>query len=169
MDTRRKEILELIKLMAWNTRTVEYAQYYLEGPGKYASPKELTLHVIELMTQDGSAMGFEPGDDIGDIVECLDDIAEHFHLLLSGSWFSEEDGLTGWLKALGERWGRNGVRVLYIEDPKEKVLPIYVVEEGKVSAILAQAQKAEIPICGVEELDDDADEEEDEAIDWTLG
>ena len=75
MDTRRKEILELIKLMAWNTRTVEYAQYYLEGPGKYASPKELTLHVIELMTQDGSAMGFEPGDDIGDIVAVINTIA----------------------------------------------------------------------------------------------
>lgn len=167
MNNSGKEILELVRLMAIDHNTVANAKYYYEGAGQNASLKEQTSRFIELLIRDGLAMGFEPGDDIGDIVWCLDDIAEHYHLLLSDSWFPEGGEITGWLKILGERWGRNGVRLLYIEDPKGKVFPVYAAAEDKVPAILDQAAKAGIAICGIEELEEE--EEDDEAIDWSLG
>ena len=132
--------------------------------------KERTIRFIELLIRDGLAMGFEPGDDVGDILWCLDDISEHYHLLLSANWFSQEDDMTGWLKTLGERWGRNGVRILYIEDPRERILPIYAAPEEAAPAILEKAARAGIAMCGIEELaDTEEEDEESNAIDWTLG
>ena len=95
MNLSDKDMLELLELMALNADTAKIAEHYLEGLGKDASVKERTSKFIELLIRDGSAMGFEPDDDIGDIVWCLDDIADHYHLLLSSSWFSESDGMIG--------------------------------------------------------------------------
>ena len=168
MDSLRTEIIRLTELMAQRKETVRNAVFYLEGLGKDASMKELNSHFIEFLIQDGSAMGFDLNDDIGDIVSCMDDIAEHFHLLISYSWFSEEDGLVGSLKKLGERWGRNGVKLLWLEDPKGSTYPVYAVSEEEVPAILEQARIAGIPVCDVSEMTDDDEEEDDGGLDWSM-
>ena len=168
MDALRNEILELLKITALKKETGEDAKLYLEGTGRYASMKEMRIRFIEFLIRDGSAMGFDANDDVGDILWCMDDIAEHFHLLLSDSWFSGEKDIAGCLRKLGERWGRNGVNLLWIEDPKRRMSPVYAAEKEAVPAILAQAAKADIPMHDVSELTDEDDDEEDE-IDWTLG
>ena len=167
MDSLRTAIVKLTERMAQRKDTVRNAVFYLEGPGRDASRKELSSHFIEFLIQDGSAMGFDLNDDIGDIVACMDDIAEHFHLLISDSWFSEEDGLIGSLKKLGERWGRNGVRLLWLPDPKGRVYPVYAVYEEEVPAILDQALRAGILVCDVAEMTDE-EEDEDAALDWSM-
>ena len=169
MDALRNEILELLKITALKSETVENAKHYLEGAGRYASMKELRIHFIEFLIQDGSAMGFDANDDVGDILWCMDDIAEHFHLLISDSWFSGEADIAGCLRKLGDRWGRNGVKLLWIEDPKRRMYPVYAVEAEAVPAILAQAAKADIPMHDVSELTDEDDEDEEDEIVWTLG
>ncbi len=170
MDQEKNEILELLRMMSINKDTIRNAEHYFETVGRNATHKERTTRFIEFLIQDGLAMGFEPGDDIGDIIWCLDDIAEHYHLLLSANWFSESDGMEGWLRTLGERWGRNGVRILYIEDPRGRIMPIYAAREEDAPAFLAKAAQAGIAMCGIEDLDE-AEEEDDEStdIDWSLG
>lgn len=168
MDTKAKEIMELLEMMAIDPNTIATAKHYFEGLGKDASMKERTNRFIELLIRDGLAMGFEPGDDVGDIVWCMDDIAEHYHLLISANWFSEEDDMTGWLRTLGEHWGRNGVRILYIEDPRGRIHPIYAAPEEAAPAILKKAAETGIAMYGVEELSE-TEEEDNEAIDWSLG
>ena len=168
MDALRNEILELVKITAQKSETVENAKHYLEGTGRFASMKEMRIRFIEFLIQDGSAMGFDANDDVGDIVYCMDDIAEHFHLLISDSWLAGAADIAGCLRKLGERWGRNGVNLLWIEDPKHRMFPVYAVEAEVVPAILAQAAKADIPMRDVSEMPDEDEDEEDE-IDWTLG
>ena len=168
MDALRNEILELVKITAQKSETVENAKHYLEGTGRFASMKEMRIRFIEFLIQDGSAMGFDANDDVGDIVYCMDDIAEHFHLLISDSWLAGAADIAGCLRKLGERWGRNGVNLLWIEDPKHRMFPVYAVEAEAVPAILAQAAKADIPMREVSEMPDEDEDEEDE-IDWTLG
>lgn len=168
MDSLRAEIIKLTELMAQRKDTVNNAVFYMKGLGKDASMKELNSHFIEFLIQDGSAMGFDLNDDIGDIVSCMDDIAEHFHLLISDSWFSEEDGLIGSLRKLGDRWGRNGVRLLWLEDPKGRMYPVYAVTEEEVPAILEQAGRAGIPVCDVSEMTDEEDEDDGGGLDWSM-
>ena len=98
------------------------------------------------------------GDDIGDIVWCMDDISERFHLMISDTWFEERDGLAGWLRTLGERWGRNGVELLCIEDPRGRMYPVYAAEASDVPGILQQAGRAGITIFPVRELGESAGE-----------
>ena len=64
MNLSDKDMLELLELMALNADTAKIAEHYLEGLGKDASVKERTSKFIELLIRDGSAMGFEPDDDI---------------------------------------------------------------------------------------------------------
>ena len=149
MDSLRTEIIRLTELMAQRKETVRNAVFYLEGLGKDASMKELNSHFIEFLIQDGSAMGFDLNDDIGDIVSCMDDIAEHFHLLISYR-------------------GRNGVKLLWLEDPKGRTYPVYAVSEEEVPAILEQARIAGIPVCDVSEMTDDDEEEDDGGLDWSM-
>ena len=68
MDALRNEILELVKITAQKSETVENAKHYLEGTGRFASMKEMRIRFIEFLIQDGSAMGFDANDDVGDIV-----------------------------------------------------------------------------------------------------
>ena len=154
MDNTAQEILALIRCMAHQDRIVEYAQHYFEGPGASASMKERTIRFIDLLIQDGSAMGFDEDDDVGDILWCMDDIAEYYHLMISEHWFSQEDDMSGWLATLGERWARNGVALLCIEDPKGKMYPVYAAASEDVPQILEQASRAGIAIYDVRELRD---------------
>ncbi len=167
MSDRDEAFMKLVQMMAHDKKTVENAAYYLDGPGRGATDKEKRIKLIDLLLQDGSAMGFDDNDDVGDIVWCLDDISEYYHLMISESWFSDEDGLLGWFRTLSERWGRNGVAVLCIEDPKGRMYPIYAVEYTAVPAILEQAKKADIPICRVEDLKE-SDEKEEPPIDFSM-
>ena len=75
MNSIRDEILALVQIMAVDKKTMDFAVRYFDGPGADASMKERTVRFIELLIQDGSAMGFDEGDDIGDIVWCMDDIS----------------------------------------------------------------------------------------------
>ena len=158
MNSIRDEILALVQIMAVDKKTMDFAVRYFDGPGADASMKERTVRFIELLIQDGSAMGFDEGDDIGDIVWCMDDISERFHLMISDTWFEERDGLAGWLRTLGERWGRNGVELLCIEDPRGRMYPVYAAEASDVPGILQQAGRAGITIFPVRELGESAGE-----------
>lgn len=157
-------ILELVGSIAFHEKTVDNARKYLTGWGAEDSNKEAICKITEFLIQDGAAMGFEQSDDVGDLVWCLEDIAEYRHLLISSNWFEQEAGLIGWLQTLHQHWSGSGISVLTIPDPKEKIVPIFTCPNEEVGTVLEKARKAGIEVYPVAELDNG--EEEDEGLDW---
>lgn len=165
MERDNEAILELVRSIAIKDNTVEYARRYLTGWGAQDSNKEAICKVTELLIEDGAAIGFEQSDDVGDLVWCLEDIAEYRHLLISSSWFEQEAGLNGWLQTLHQHWSGSGFSVLTIPDPKEKIVPIFTVPNEEVEKVLEKARRAGIEVYSVADLDDG--QEDEGGLDWS--
>lgn len=164
-DTRNNEaILDLVGSIAAHEETVDNARKYLTGWGAEDTDKEMICKITELLIQDGAAIGFEETDDVGDLVWCLEDIAEFRHLLISDSWFRQEAGLIEWLQVLHQHWSDSGFSVLTIPDPKERILPIFTCPNEDVEKVLEKAGRAGIEMYRIEELADEG--EETAEADW---
>lgn len=167
MERDNEAILDLVRSIAIGDNTVEYARKYLTGRGAEDSNKEAVCKITELLIQDGAAMGFEQSDDVGDLVWCLEDLADYRHLLISSSWFEQEAGLIGWLQTLHQHWSGSGYSVLTIPDPKEKIVPIFTVPNEEVENVLKKARRAGIEVYPVADLD--SGEEDEGGLDWSAG
>lgn len=164
MTRDNEKILNLVGSIAAHEETVDNTRKYLTGIGAKDSDKEMICKITDLLIQDGTAIGFEETDDIGDLVWCLEDIAEFRHLLISDSWFKQGAGLINWLQILHQHWSNSGFSVLTIPDPKERILPIFTCPNEEVEDVLKKAEQAGIEMYRIEELADG--EQEGDAADW---